>query len=93
MKVKVTTVGVLEHSLPAGEEVIEAEGLTVHDLMDALVDRHGPRAAKELLVAGGLRDGLSLLLNGRNVLSLPDRIHTPLQDGDEVVITVLVTGG
>ena len=93
MKVKVMTVGVLEHALPEGEAVIEAESLTVHDLIDTLLKRYGSPAGQDLRGEKGLRDGLSLLVNGRNVFSLPDRIQTTLHDGDEVVLTVLVPGG
>ena len=88
------TVGILEQCLPGGEDVIEkAEKITVSGLLDNLVRKHGPRAAGELLGPDGLREGLCLLVNGRNLLSLSEGFQTPLQDGDEVVITVLVTGG
>ncbi len=94
MKVNVSIVGVLEDILPEGEDVVEAESLTIKELLDALVDKYGSRVAEEVVgPGGGLRDELCLLVNGRNVLSLPDKFQTPLQDGDEVVITVLVTGG
>ena len=42
---------------------------------------------------GGLRKGLALLVNGRNVLSLPEKFETPLQEGDEVIVTIIVAGG
>ena len=93
MRVKVTIVGALERVIPGGEDVIETDGITAAGVVDALAQRHGPRVAEELRGASGLREGLSLLVNGRNALSLPDRFETRLQDGDEVVITVQVTGG
>jgi molybdopterin converting factor small subunit len=40
-----------------------------------------------------IRENFSLLINGRNVLSLPDKLQTKLQDGDEVILTVQVMGG
>jgi molybdopterin converting factor small subunit len=93
VKVKVSLVGILESLLPEGEDVIEAEEITVQGLVDALTEKHGTVAAKELGGPNGLREGLSLLVNGQNVLSLPERFQTDLKDGDEVVITVQVTGG
>ena len=93
MKIEVHLVGVLQDALPGGEDIIEAEEMTVSSLLDALVKRHGAVAAKEFKCHEGLREGLSLLVNGRNVLSLPDKFQTKLQDGDEVIITVRVSGG
>lgn len=93
MKVKVSIVGVPERILQGGEDVIEAESLTVQGLLDALAEKHGEPVARKIVDASGLREGLSLLVNGRNVLSFPDTYQTDLKDGDEVVITVQVTGG
>ena len=93
MKIRVSLVGILENLLPEGEDVIEAESITVRALLDTLVEKHGVDAAGELNGPDGLREGLSLLVNGHNVLSLPDKYQTNLQDGDEVVVTVQVTGG
>lgn len=93
MKIKVSLVGILESLLPKGEDVIEAERITVQGLLDTLAERHGTVAAEELNGPAGLREGLSLLVNGQNVLSLPGKFQANLQDGDEVVITVQVTGG
>lgn len=93
MKVKVSIVGVLERILQDGEDVVEAESLTVRGLLDALAEKYGEPFAREVVDAGGLREGLCLLVNGRNVLSIPDTYQTSLKDRDEVVITVQVTGG
>jgi molybdopterin converting factor small subunit len=49
--------------------------------------------AEELMKQGRLRDGLVLLVNGRNVLSLAEQFETPLQEGDEILITIMVAGG
>ena len=93
MRIKVSIIGVLQNHLPNEEDVIEAESITVDGVVDALIEKYGASAAEELKSADGLRDGLSMLVNGRNVLSLPDMFRTSLQDGDEVVITVQVAGG
>jgi molybdopterin converting factor small subunit len=93
MKVTVSLVGILESLLPEGEDSIEAESMTVQQLLDMLVKKHGAVAAESLIGPLGLREGLSLLVNGQNVLSMPDKFQTELRDGDEVVITVQVIGG
>lgn len=93
MKVKVRAVGALTHSLREGRTVIEGDSMTVTALLHRLIVRYGPRMAEELMENGGLRKGLALLVNGRNVLSLPEKFETPLQDGDEVIISIIVAGG
>ena len=93
MKVNISIVGLLEGIFPDGKGVIEADTITVNGILDALVTRFGEAAASKLRGGEDLREGLSLLVNGRNVLSLPDKFQTKLEDGDEVVITVQVSGG
>ena len=93
MKVNISIVGLLEGIFPDGKGVIEADTITVDGILDALVTRFGEAAASKLRGGEDLREGLSLLVNGRNVLSLRDKFQTKLEDGDEVVITVQVSGG
>lgn len=93
MKVKITTVGALSRSLPEGRDCLEGDGLTVAEALDALIEKHGPVLAEELMKDGTLRPGLSLLINGRNVLSLPQKFSTPLKDEDRIMIALLVAGG
>ena len=93
MKVTVRALGALTHSLTDGKTVIEGCELTVAKLLDSLIVRYGPRMAAELMDSDRLKKGLALLVNGRNVLSLPEQFETPLQEGDEVIITIIVAGG
>lgn len=93
MKVKVRALGALTHSLREGKTVIERDNLTVDGLLECLIERYGPRMAEELMEDGRLRKGLALLVNGRNVLSLPEKFETLLQEGDEVIVTIIVAGG
>lgn len=93
MKVDVVAAGALTHSLRGGRVLVEGDDLTVATLLESLVVQHGPVMAHELMDHGRLRDGLALLVNGRNVLSLPGRFDAPLHDGDEVFITIMVAGG
>ena len=83
----------MTHSLREGRTVIEGDNLTVEGLLDCLVVRYGPQMEEEMMDNGQLRKGLALLVNGRNVLSLPEKFETPLQEGDEVIVTIIVAGG
>jgi molybdopterin converting factor small subunit len=93
LRVRVRTAGALSKSLPSGKDVIEGKGLTVRGLIRALVQKHGPALNAELLEKNKVREGLSILVNGRNVLSLPGKFDTLLEDGDEVLIAIMVAGG
>lgn len=93
MGVNVRTAGALTRSLPAGKDVIEGHNLTVRSLIDALVSKYGADLEKELLNRGNIKEGLCMLVNGRSVFSLPEKYETPLKDGDEVLIAILVAGG
>ena len=93
MNVKVWTAGALTHSLRSGEVLVDAEGQTVIEMLQALVARYGQAMAQELMTEGRVRDGLAVLVNGRNVLSLPNGFDTVLEDGDQVAITIVFPGG
>ena len=62
-------------------------------LIDALKTKYGPALEEELLDRGNLREGLCMLVNGRNILSLVQKYEAPLRDGDEVLIAIVVAGG
>lgn len=95
MVVNVTALGTLTWSLPDGRDrlAFEKTAVTVRELLDSLVLKHGEKLKKELFAGEEIRNGISLLVNGRNVLSLPDGFDTPLRDGDELIIAVIMAGG
>jgi len=93
VNVKVWTAGALTHSLRSGEVLVDAEGQTVIEMLQALVARYGQAMAQELMTEGRVRDGLAVLVNGRNVLSLPHGFDTVLEDADQVAITIVFPGG
>ena len=88
MKIKVSIIGVSETMPPNEVRLVEADSMTVRELLDSLSE-----TAESVCRPDGLREGYCLLVNGRNTLSLPDKLQTNLQDGDEVMLTVQVTGG
>jgi molybdopterin converting factor small subunit len=79
--------------MPSGKDIVEGENLTVQSLLETLVSKYGSRMARELMSQGRLREGLVLLINGRNVLSLPEKYETLLKEGDELLVTIMVAGG
>jgi molybdopterin converting factor small subunit len=93
LKIKLTTVGVLTSIIPSGEDNIEGNKFTVQKALDVLVIKYGDQFVKELFKDGKLKEELSLLINGRNILSMPMKFQTVLKDEDEIMITTIVTGG
>ncbi len=93
MIINISTAGALTWSLPSGKDTVEGERFTVQDVLNALVAKYGLSMAEELLDQGKLKKGLSLLVNGRNVLSLPKSFQTSLEDGDELIIATILAGG
>ena len=93
MPIKVKTVGALIESLPQGSDELNIDGMTVSEALGELVSRHGEGMASDLYQDGKIRRGLAFLLNGRNVLGLPQQFATRLKDGDELIIATLLAGG
>ena len=93
MAVSIKTVGALLEGLPQGRDQLNAEGMTISKALDEMVARYGEAMASDLYQDGKLRRGLAFLLNGRNVLGLPQQFATKLKDEDELIITTLMAGG
>ena len=74
---------------------VEKETATLRGLLDDLSDRFGKKLT-ELIYDSGSEEPAShiiLLVNGRNYLSMPDRLDTELKDGDEVALFPPLAGG
>ena len=93
MKVMFQAVGVLTDFLRKGKETVKGDEFTVQGVLDALVSKYGNPIAEELFKDGELDKDLSIILNGRNILSLEDKFQTALKDGDELVMTPYIPGG
>ncbi|MFW9874381.1 MAG: MoaD/ThiS family protein [Candidatus Thorarchaeota archaeon] len=93
MKIKITTVGVLSQVLLSSYEIVEGNDFTVQRALDELVSRYGNFITEELFEDGKFRKDLSLLVNGRNILGMPNKFQTLLKDEDEIIISTYITGG
>lgn len=93
MKIKIKLEGGLPFNLSNGQEIIEGRELNIRKALLALVRKHGQLLANEIFDGETLKEGLALLLNGRNVLSLPKKYQTLLNDEDEIILTTRLNGG
>ena len=80
-----------------GKSQIEVEKATatIRELLGYLSDRFG-KDLTELIYDSGTEEPAShiiLLVNGRNYLSMPDRLDTKLKDGDEIALFPPLAGG
>lgn len=79
--------------IPKSQVIIEDSNLNVKGALEILVKKHGNIVINEIYDGSTLKDGLALLVNGHNVLLLPKKYQTPLNDNDELIITTIIDGG
>ena len=78
-----------------GRKELEADfaGETVNDLIEHLVTRYGRKARQALCnEKGELAPIVQVLLNGKEWVP-HDRLDTTLQDGDNMVLMIVMAGG
>jgi MoaD family protein len=84
---------VLPEAIGRKELEVEFAGETVNDLIEHLVARYGKKARRALYDEKGELDSVvQVLLNGREWVT-HDRLDTALQDGDNVVLMIMMAGG
>jgi sulfur-carrier protein len=75
-----------------GEATIDAEGSTVGDILNALVDEHPDTRGQLFADDGDLNRYVNIYLNDEDVRVL-DGLETAIDDGDTVVILPAMAGG
>jgi MoaD family protein len=84
---------VLPETIGRRELEVEFAGETVKDLIEHLVARYGRKARQALYDGQGQLDPvIQILLNGEKWVT-HDRLDTRLQDGDEVMLALMLAGG
>jgi len=84
---------VLPEAIGRRELQVEFGGETVSDLIEHLVARYGRKARQALYDDRGELDPMvQVLLNGKEWVP-HDRLDTALQDGDDVVLMIMMAGG
>jgi MoaD family protein len=84
---------VLPEAIGRKELEVEFAGETVNDLIDHLVARYGRKARQALYDEKGQLDPVvQVLLNGEEWVT-HDRLDRILQDGDSVVLMLMLAGG
>ncbi len=83
----------LSQAMGDKELEIEFAGETVNDLIEHLVARYGRKARQALYDDEGELDLMvQVLLNGEQWIAR-DQLDTPLQDGDSVMLMMMMGGG
>jgi MoaD family protein len=84
---------VLPEAIGRKELAVEFAGETVGDLIEHLVARYGRKARQAMYDKKGKLDPMvQILLNGKEWVP-HDQLDTALQDGDDVVLMVMMAGG
>ncbi|MCB2190452.1 MAG: hypothetical protein KQI62_02745 [Deltaproteobacteria bacterium] len=93
MEIEVVRIAVCEDILPSRMK-IPYEGLPQVGLfLEYLVQQYGPRLREAIWEADQLSQSLVVLLNGKNLRSLPRGLETELCHGDSLVISIPLMGG
>lgn len=83
----------LPEAIGQNELEIDFPGTTVQDLIEHLISIYGQKARSALQNEQGEFDPLvQILLNGENWI-LHDNLQTPLQEGDSLVLMMMMAGG
>jgi len=74
-----------------GARELDAQGSTVAEVIDDLVERYPPLAA-QLLQDGELAPFVNVYLGGEDVRTR-DGLETPVTDGDQLILLPAMAGG
>ena len=74
-----------------GQAAVEAGGRTVGECLQEVVTRYPDLEAVLFDEGGALRRNLEIYLNLES--AYPDELARPVKDGDQIHVTVMLTGG
>lgn len=84
---------VLPEAIGRKEVEVEFAGETINDLIEHLIARYGRKARQALYDSDEQLDPVvQILLNGEQWVT-HDQLDTLLQDGDEVMLLLMIAGG
>jgi sulfur-carrier protein len=74
---------------------VEKDTATLREVLRELSDRFGKELTEQIYHSEAEEPAshLIVLVNGRNYLSMPDRLETRMKDGDEIALFPPLAGG
>jgi len=95
IQVKVHTILNIKKILGRGDiDLTMKKGSTVKDVLIIMVETYGEPLTAQLFDSGGdLFPHIRLMVNGRDIAFLENKMETALQDGDVILILPPVGGG
>jgi len=77
------------------ETLTVPEDTTLKGFLLEIVEKYGPAIKKELFVSQttDIKPRILVLVNGRSVSQLPDKLDAVLSSGDSVILTLPMSGG
>ena len=73
------------------EKQVACTGNTIGNCLNDLIEKYPQMKLKVFGRNGKLANGVNVFLNGTNVL--PDKLSSPVRDGDKIHVSFLVLGG
>jgi MoaD family protein len=79
----------------AGKDQLEFEfkGGTIQDMIDALIEKYGPKAREALYDSKGHFDGMIQIVLNKERWIASDKLDTQLEDEDNIALMLLIGGG
>ncbi|MFC1873600.1 MoaD/ThiS family protein [Chloroflexota bacterium] len=90
MSVKINLSTILS-KYTSGQAVAEADGATVGQCLDQLIERFPPLKEGLFDTVGKLHSYLDIYVNGKS--AFPEELGKPVKDKDELRIVFLIAGG
>lgn len=93
MEIEFIRIAVCEDILPGRMKIAYEGPPQVRFFLSYLAQRYGPRLRDAIWEGDQLHRSLVVLLNGKNLRSLPRGLDAELSQGDSLVISIALMGG
>jgi molybdopterin converting factor small subunit len=93
VKLQLMALPALAEAMGGKKAEVEFPGTTVADLIDHLVKQYGRAACEALLDQHGRLDPIIQILVNEKEWVVHDELDVPLEEGDHVILMLLVVGG
>lgn len=92
IKIKLTFFASLQHEFGEVSSIVIKESIELREILDFFQSKRGKRGSTYFLENGELKKGITVLINGRNILAL-EGLNTYIDQNCEVSFFPQIAGG